>query len=264
MPLFPFKLHDLLTEMQSNASLSSIISWTPSGNAFKIHEPIIFQEILLPKYFPRQTQMSSFKRQLLYYGFDNLDDGIFAHPSFLKNKRHLCAQINHTNPTKSQREAKASIPSRRIRGKRAKHALRQKLEVSAACKADIADTKATISVARSASSIPSGDSLRSAKVSKAPDPRPLSTIPLHTLIPEGQGRQFSFSPALVQYREMPTQYWGRLNASCEGQGHRSFLSPAPMQSLEMAYPYWGRLNTSFPPPSNILPFFPMPMLPRMN
>ncbi|CAJ1932396.1 unnamed protein product [Cylindrotheca closterium] len=127
MTLFPYKLHELLSEMQANAHLSSIISWMPSGNAFKIHQPELFEAVLLQKYFPRQTQINSFKRQLLYYGFDNLGDCVFAHPCFLKDKRHLCGQITHTNPTKSQREANASIPSRRVRGKRAKQALRQSL-----------------------------------------------------------------------------------------------------------------------------------------
>ncbi|CAJ1933077.1 unnamed protein product [Cylindrotheca closterium] len=173
MPLFPYKLHELLTEMQSNDHLSSIISWMQSGNAFKIHEPLLFEEILLQKYFPRQTQINSFKRQLLYYGFDNLGNGIFAHPCFLKDKRHLCGQINHTNPTKSQREGMALIPSRRIRGKRAKHALTQRLKV----------------------------------------PVPLiSTLTAGSNDGDG-GRQSSIHPTAIHSGVIPNQYWTFLDTS---------------------------------------------------
>ncbi|CAJ1939035.1 unnamed protein product [Cylindrotheca closterium] len=89
-----------------------------------------------------QNKINSFKRQLIYYGFDNLGNGIFAHPCFLKDKRHQCGQINHTIPTKSQREGKALISSRRIRGKGAKHALRERLEIPGAA-SSYPDTKTT-------------------------------------------------------------------------------------------------------------------------
>mmetsp|Transcript_45579 Transcript_45579/g.110458 ORF Transcript_45579/g.110458 Transcript_45579/m.110458 type:complete len:265 (+) Transcript_45579:56-850(+) len=201
MPLFPYKLHELLTEMQANTHLSSIISWTHSGNAFKIHEPVLFEEILLQKYFPRQTRINSFKRQLLYYGFDNLGDCIFAHPCFLQDKRHLCGQINHTNPTKSQREAKASIPSRRIRGKRAKEALRERLEVSAASKVDtsVKEAPATSSVP---AFIPSSDSFNS--VASLPTPAPVGLLPFSNFL-------------LQQQPSNVNQSWGRLNGSCSPQ-----------------------------------------------
>ncbi|CAJ1933075.1 unnamed protein product [Cylindrotheca closterium] len=190
MPLFPYKLNELLTEMQSNARLSPIISWTHSGNAFKIHEPLLFEEILLQKYFPRQTQINSFKRQLLYYGFDNLGNGIFAHPCFLKDKRHLCGQINHTNPTKSQREGKALIPSRRICGKRAKHALTQRLKVSRAfTKAKNTSTKKKQTPQMIACDV------SSFKTSTAAPPQSLLAVPL-------------ISP-LVHSREIQNQYWSR-------------------------------------------------------
>lgn len=131
MTLFPYKLHGLLTDVQADPQLSSIISWMPSGKAFKIHQPELFEEVLLQKYFPRQTQLNSFKRQLMHYGFDNLGYGIFAHPCFLKDNRHLCGQITNTTD-----------PSKRVRGKHAKQALRQVL-VKAAAKANKTSKKAT-------------------------------------------------------------------------------------------------------------------------
>ncbi|CAJ1933079.1 unnamed protein product [Cylindrotheca closterium] len=223
MPLFPYKLHELLTEMQSNDRLSSIISWTQSGNAFKIHEPLLFEEILLQKYFPRQTQINSFKRQLLYYGYDNLGNGIFAHPCFLKDKRHLCGQINHTNPTKSQREGKALILSRRIRGKRAKHALRQRLEVPAtSTKASTTITKKE-EAERSIAGAAALDSRDHSPTSVTTSPAVPTTLSLATFSPGvipmalasngrlGGSQQSSMDTMPFHSpREMPNQYWSRL------------------------------------------------------
>jgi hypothetical protein len=127
MSLFPYKLHQLLTDIDANYPLSSIVSWLPSGKAFQIHQPELFEDILLHKYFPRQTQMKSFKRQLQYYGFDNLGDYVFAHPHFLQGQKHHCGQITHTLPTKSQKAANATLRSRRVLDKRAKQALRDDL-----------------------------------------------------------------------------------------------------------------------------------------
>jgi len=214
MPLFPYKLHELLTEMQANTHLSSIISWTHSGNAFKIHEPVLFEEILLQKYFPRQTRINSFKRQLLYYGFDNLGDCIFAHPCFLQDQRHLCGQINHTNPTKSQREAKASIPSRRIRGKRAKEALRQRLEVSASNNQVDTITKEAPATSSVPAFIPSSDSFNS--VASLPTPAPVGLLPFSNFL-------------LQQQPSNVNQSWGRLNGSCSPQTIPSGMVTPPLE-----------------------------------
>lgn len=127
MSLFPYKLHKLLTEIDSNCHLSSIVSWMPSGKAFQIHQPELFEELLLHKYFPRQSQMKSFKRQLQYYGFHNLGDCIFVHPHFLRGQKNMCGEITHTLPTKSQKMGNAATTPRRTLGKREKRALRKSL-----------------------------------------------------------------------------------------------------------------------------------------
>ncbi|CAJ1965992.1 unnamed protein product [Cylindrotheca closterium] len=219
MPLFPYKLHELLSEMEKNADLSSIISWTRSGNAFKIHEPLLFEAILLQKYFPRQTQINSFKRQLIYYGFDNLGNGIFAHPCFLKDRRHLCGQINHTVPTKSQREGKALISSRNTLGRRAKHALRQRLEVSPASIQATTTTTTTKKKEEAPRSSATGDpTLRHVMTS----PTPLPPVPLPL--------QSSSSPPILARSalEMPNQFWsgGHMNTS-------SYTPPATMIPLRL-------------------------------
>lgn len=222
MTLFPYKLHELLTEMQANAHLSSIISWMPSGNAFKIHQPELFEVVLLQKYFPRQTQINSFKRQLLYYGFDNLGDGIFAHPCFLKDKRHLCGQITHTNPTKSQREGNASIPSRRVRGKRAKQALRQSL-------AKVTKDKNS-KKAKNSPTLPATMEQAGAPPLTPPAPVPAPPSPLMSapaMINDNQAAS-SLQQMILQAQENPNQNWDWLN-----QMNMSLMPPA-LSTLALA------------------------------
>jgi hypothetical protein len=111
MPIFPYKLHGLLDDVEENEELSAIISWLPDGKSFRLHSPSLFEEKLLRKYFPRQNQLKSFMRQLQYYGFDNFGDGLFSHPRFLKGQRNLCGQIIHQLPTKNQkRTGKSTRP----------------------------------------------------------------------------------------------------------------------------------------------------------
>lgn len=102
MPLFPYTLHELLDDVEDDEELSAIISWLPDGKSFRLHNPILFEKRLLQKYFPRQSQLKSFMRQLQYYGFDNFGDGLFSHPRFLKGQQKLCGQIIHQLPTKNQ------------------------------------------------------------------------------------------------------------------------------------------------------------------
>lgn len=211
MTLFPYKLHELLGEMQANAHLSSIISWMPSGNAFKIHQPELFEVVLLQKYFPRQTQINSFKRQLLYYGFDNLGDGIFAHPCFLKDKRHLCGQITHTNPTKSQRAAHASIPSRRVRGKRAKQALRQSLANTAKAEKKSKQGRTSpsfpISMQVAAMSQVGASPLALTVTLASPPSPPMPSPAMMNDVQNGSALQ----QMLLHAQDKPNQYWNRLN-----------------------------------------------------
>lgn len=101
MSSFPYKLHQLLTELENNDELSSIISWLPSGEGFRIHQPLAFENVLLKKYFPRQSKIKSFKRQVQYYGFENLGKGSYTHPCFVRGKRSLCGKIIHKLPMKA-------------------------------------------------------------------------------------------------------------------------------------------------------------------
>jgi hypothetical protein len=97
---FPVILHRLLLDVES-LGCQNIISFTPSGRAFRVHQPDSFMKEIVPKYFHQQF-FSSFTRQLNVYGFDKLaswpDEGAFAHPKFHREKPELCKYINGREP----------------------------------------------------------------------------------------------------------------------------------------------------------------------
>mmetsp|Transcript_26801 Transcript_26801/g.65162 ORF Transcript_26801/g.65162 Transcript_26801/m.65162 type:complete len:304 (-) Transcript_26801:102-1013(-) len=121
-PAFPYKLQQLLEAVENDKELSAIISWLPRGTSFQIHSYEEFEKKLLKQYFPRQTQIKSFKRQLQYYDFENYGDGLFGHPCFRKGHRRLCGQILHQLPTKSQKAIGGCGTTRplKIRGRKKK------------------------------------------------------------------------------------------------------------------------------------------------
>lgn len=95
--LFPVKLH-LIIERSEEDDYSSIISWSPHGRSFKIHNEVLFVQKVLPKYF-FQSKLSSFTRQLRMYGFHkiknkyNVDKGCFFHELFLRGRPGLACGI---------------------------------------------------------------------------------------------------------------------------------------------------------------------------
>jgi hypothetical protein len=115
---FPFKLHSIL-ESAGTSGKESIISWLPSGEAFKIHKPKEFADVIMPQYF-NQTKYRSFQRQLYIYGFDRVKDkssddyGAYFHELFIRGESDLCLdmqrqKIKGTGLSNEQRRKKASI-----------------------------------------------------------------------------------------------------------------------------------------------------------
>eukprot|EP00537_Pseudo-nitzschia_pungens_P002023 CAMPEP_0172355954 /NCGR_PEP_ID=MMETSP1060-20121228/317_1 /TAXON_ID=37318 /ORGANISM="Pseudo-nitzschia pungens, Strain cf. cingulata" /LENGTH=410 /DNA_ID=CAMNT_0013075825 /DNA_START=127 /DNA_END=1360 /DNA_ORIENTATION=+ len=94
---FPFKLHSILGNVDKLGQ-EHIISWLPSGKAFKIHKPKMFAEVVMPKYF-NQTKYRSFQRQLYIYGFDRIKDkvsddyGAYHHELFVRGASDLCLDM---------------------------------------------------------------------------------------------------------------------------------------------------------------------------
>lgn len=94
---FPFKLHSIL-ENADKVGQDHIISWLPSGKAFKIHKPKEFADAIMPQYF-NQTKYRSFQRQLYIYGFDRIKDklsndfGAYFHELFIRGASDLCLDM---------------------------------------------------------------------------------------------------------------------------------------------------------------------------
>ena len=88
---FPRRLHEVLNEIEREG-YEAVVSWQPHGRCFIIHQPRLFDQIVMPKYFG-QSKFSSFQRQLNLYGFNRitqgLDRGGYYHEAFLRGKPAL-------------------------------------------------------------------------------------------------------------------------------------------------------------------------------
>ncbi|KAK1741541.1 hypothetical protein QTG54_008019 [Skeletonema marinoi] len=64
---FPFKLYHTI-EWASDSEFSSALSWSPSGNAFVVHDREVVVEHIIPNFFDHK-KWRSFTRQLNLWGF---------------------------------------------------------------------------------------------------------------------------------------------------------------------------------------------------
>jgi hypothetical protein len=117
---FPSKLHKLLEEAEEDSELSRNISWLPNGMCFKLHSPESFEKKVMKKYFPRSSRVTSFLRQLQYYGFGNHGNMLFSHPSFIRDRYDLCANIRHQISRKCHKDKGKSTRPLRSCGRRKK------------------------------------------------------------------------------------------------------------------------------------------------
>jgi len=92
---FPLKLHEML-ETAEREGFTGVVSWQPHGRAFLVHNPRVFVDVIMPKYF-RQTKFTSFQRQLNLYEFRRLtvrpDTGAYYHELFVRGKKFLCHKM---------------------------------------------------------------------------------------------------------------------------------------------------------------------------
>lgn len=97
---FPAKLHRLLQETEQ-AGEDDVISWNVDGTIMCIHQPEVFEEQIIGRYF-RHSKLASFKRQLSMYGFTRVlegpDAGGFSHPFFRRGKPELSQQMFRVSP----------------------------------------------------------------------------------------------------------------------------------------------------------------------
>ena len=57
---FPVILHRLLSNMEAGGT-EDIISWSPDGKSFVIHQPKAFVDTIMTRYFKNQTRYKSFQ-----------------------------------------------------------------------------------------------------------------------------------------------------------------------------------------------------------
>lgn len=78
----------MIQESEQNG-LDDIVSWTPCGTAFEVHNIAAFEKEIIPNYF-RHTRFSSFRRQLNMYGFKRVvvENGLagFANSDFHRDR----------------------------------------------------------------------------------------------------------------------------------------------------------------------------------
>jgi hypothetical protein len=91
---FPWKLHEMLDNAAEIKGFSSIVSWLPDCNSFKVHDRAAFVSQILPQYF-KQTRYKSFQRQLNIWGFERITkngvgQGGYRHDSLVRTKPSLC------------------------------------------------------------------------------------------------------------------------------------------------------------------------------
>jgi hypothetical protein len=98
---FPGKLYRLMAHAEMVRD-THIVSFTPDGRSFKIHDPDAFMRDISPNYF-HQSQFLSFVRQLNLYGFERIllgpDFGAYAHPSFVRGRPDLLCNIKRRSNT---------------------------------------------------------------------------------------------------------------------------------------------------------------------
>lgn len=71
---FPWKLHEML-QLAEKEGFGGIVSWLPDGTSFKVYEPILFVQEVMPKFF-HQSKYKSFQRQLNLWGFERITTGL--------------------------------------------------------------------------------------------------------------------------------------------------------------------------------------------
>ncbi len=70
---FPWRLHQMLEEIEQ-AGDAQVVSWLPDGQHFQVHNPQLFVQEVIPKFF-KQKSYKSFQRQLHLYGFQRETEG---------------------------------------------------------------------------------------------------------------------------------------------------------------------------------------------
>ena len=94
---FPQNLYKVL----SCPEYANIITWRPNGMAWFVLDQISLENMVLPKYFPNDSNYASFERQLIDWGFRRITSGIdkdaYFHMMFLRDDPSLVQRMTQTS-----------------------------------------------------------------------------------------------------------------------------------------------------------------------
>jgi hypothetical protein len=89
--VFPTKLHRLLNEASKDdriAGYEDVISWSPDGKSFKVHDKVRFSNEIMPTHFG-SAKYRSFQKNLNMWGFKAARKGGCSHPLFIRESEAL-------------------------------------------------------------------------------------------------------------------------------------------------------------------------------
>ncbi|GKY90957.1 hypothetical protein MPSEU_000068500 [Mayamaea pseudoterrestris] len=116
-PKFPVKLHMALSDAARDGN-ENVVTWTDDGKYFQVLDRERFVSEIIPYYF-RMTNMASFRRQLVNYGFERVprgpNEGAYHHERFHRDKPDLARHIlvvRKLSPEEAANKAPGWEPSR--------------------------------------------------------------------------------------------------------------------------------------------------------
>jgi hypothetical protein len=88
---FPMVLHRALADLEVAEGGPEIATYLPDGKSFVIRNQFLFQERVLPVFFPKMKSFASFQRQLNLYDFNRMggagaDRGAYHHHLFVRQR----------------------------------------------------------------------------------------------------------------------------------------------------------------------------------
>lgn len=97
---FPVTLFRILVDLEVTGAAAQVAHFVAGGEAFLIKNAKIFEDKIIPKYFPRMGSFGSFQRQLNLYDFKRISQGphrgAYNHPLFRRSCPHLARQMKRT------------------------------------------------------------------------------------------------------------------------------------------------------------------------
>ena len=111
---FPTRLYNILEKAETDG-YSSIVSWLPNGNGFKVHNRMAFETTVLPQHFTA-VKYKSFQRQLHLYYFRRVkrgtEKGGYVHPFLRRGKPEFCHMIRRSRRQSSKRSTKLQMTTK--------------------------------------------------------------------------------------------------------------------------------------------------------